>query len=283
MAPNSSAGYLQHGMWRMKLQSHKLVHAFLLTDMQPPILDTMLDTGTLDTGQLDSYLDDKAHWLDEHKVKSLVPTFAFTPSTQLLHVPTYHKARMALVYFQSSHGPSIFSKLAWPLYIFKAHMALVYFQSSHGPHKIQSDKELDIQVWLTPPSFSWLLPADCLNTRFLGVPRLCDVSDHPLYIFVYLCVNYTLWRLGASIVGANCRFFRYSPLKLITLQSRIISIIGIYLKRPFLFFCRVSATISSITLYRRLPSLSPVSATYHRKGWLIACQEDKSWLDETRR
>ena len=86
--------------------------------------------------------------------KSLVPTFAFTPSTQLLHVPTYHKARMALVYFQSSHGPSIFSKLAWPLYIFKAHMALVYFQSSHGPHKIQSDKELDIQVWLTPPSFS---------------------------------------------------------------------------------------------------------------------------------
>ena len=137
-------------------------------------------------------------------------------------------------------------------------MALVYFQSSHGPHKIPSDKELDIQVWLTPPSFSLLLPADCLNTRFLGVPRLCAVSDHPLYIFVYLCVNYTLWRLGASIVGANCRFFRYSPLKLITLQSRIISIIGIYLKRPFLFFCRVSATISSITLFQRLPPLSPL-------------------------
>ena len=150
--------------------------------------------------------------LDEHKVKSLVQTFTFTPSTQLLHALAYHKARMALV----------------------------YFQSSHGPHKIQSDKELDIQVWLTPPSFSLLLPADCLNTRFLGVPRLCAVSDHPLYIFVYIYVNDTLWRRGASIVGANCRFFRYSPLKLITLQSRIISIIGIYLKRPFLFFagCR---------------------------------------------
>ena len=90
-----------------------------------------------------------------------MPTFTFTPSTQLLHALAYHKARMALV----------------------------YFQSSHGPHKIQSDKELDIQVWLTPPSFSLLLPADCLNTRFLGVPRLCAVSDHPLYIFVYLCVN----------------------------------------------------------------------------------------------
>ena len=77
----------------------------------------------LDTRQLDSYLDDKAHRLDEHKVKSLVPTFTFTPSTQLLHVLAYHKARMALV----------------------------YFQSSHGPHKIPSDKELDIQVWLTPP------------------------------------------------------------------------------------------------------------------------------------
>ena len=183
-------------MWRMKLQSHKLVHAFLLTDTQPPILDTMLERWNA------------AHWtawytlgrqgtLDEHKVKSLVPTFTFTPSTQLLHALAYHKARMALV----------------------------YFQSSPGPHKIQSDKELDIQVWLTPPSFSLLLPADCLNTRFLGVPRLCAVSDHPLYIFVYMCVNYTLWRLGASLVGANCRFFRYSPLELITLQSSIISII----------------------------------------------------------
>ena len=150
--------------------------------------------------------------------------------------------------------PLHITKLAWHLYIFKAHMTLVYFQSSHGPHKIQSDKELDIQVWLTPPSFSLLLPADCLNTRFLGVPRLCAVSDHPLYIFVYFYVNYTLWRLGASIVGANCRFFRYSPLELITLQSSIISII---LKMPFLF-CRVSATTSSVTLFQILSSLSPL-------------------------
>ena len=141
------------------------------------------------------------------------------------------------------------TKLAWHLYIFKAHMAHIKFSLT---------KSWTFKSGFTPPSFSLLLPADCLNTRFLGVPRLCAVSDHPLYIFVYLCVNYTLWRLCASIVGANCRFFRYSPLKLITLQSRIISIIGKYLKRPFLFFCRVSATISSITLFRRLPSLSPL-------------------------
>ena len=147
------------------------------------------------------------------------------------YIPSLNSAVACPCISQSSHGPSIFSKLAWHLYIFKAHMAHIKFRLT---------KSWTFKSGSPPPSFSLLLPADCLNTRFLGVPRLCAVSDHPLYIFVYLCVNYTLWRLGASIVGANCRFFRYSPLKLITLQSRIISIIGIYLKRPFLFFagCR---------------------------------------------
>ena len=131
--------------------------------------------------------------LDEHKVKSLVPTFTFTPSTQLLHALAYHKARMALV----------------------------YFQSSHGPHKIQSDKELDIQVWLTPPSFSLLLPADCLNTRFLGVPRLCAVSNHPLYnctssftsTWMIRCEGVVPPSLGLTAVSSDIRHLSSSHCK----------------------------------------------------------------------
>ena len=63
------------------------------------------NTGTLDTGQLDSYLDDKAHWMNTRYKCQLLHSLLLLSCCMSLHI----------------------TKLTWPLYIFKAHMAHIKF------------------------------------------------------------------------------------------------------------------------------------------------------------
>ena len=75
--------------------------------------------GTLERWTLDSLIHT---WTTRHtgwtQGKIFGPNF---------YIHAFYSAVACPCISQSSHGPSIFSKLAWPLYIFKAHMAHIKF------------------------------------------------------------------------------------------------------------------------------------------------------------